>query len=78
MAIKGEIFQPQDNCDLCGGKPFVGVCNSAAGYYWGSRCSKCGQPFSRESQYYPTAKTCQDAFSTDSISWRDTKYHQSK
>ena len=75
MALKGEIFNVQDDCDICGGKPFVGVCHSAAGYYWGSRCSQCGQPFSRESMYYPSAIGCQFAHDKDTMDWRDTKYH---
>jgi len=74
MALKGEIFQPQEDCDLCGGKPFVGVCKSAAGYYWGSRCSLCGQPFSRETDYYPTAESCRYAHDADNLKWRNTKY----
>jgi hypothetical protein len=75
MALKGEIFQTQEDCDICGGEPFIGVCQSNAGYYWGSRCSNCGQPFSKESQYYPSKEACQKAKDTDTMQWRDTKYH---
>jgi hypothetical protein len=58
----------------CGGKPFVGVCHSNAGYYWGSKCSGCGQPFSRETGYYPTSESCRSAHDKGELSWRDTKY----
>ena len=54
MAIQGETIAlgAPSTCPDCATKLEPRVCQSAGGYYVGTRCS-CG-PYSRESGYYRT------------------------
>jgi hypothetical protein len=42
-----------ETCFDCRSEMVIRVCRSAAGYYLGFLCPKCG-PYSRESGYFPT------------------------
>lgn len=51
---------PNGSC-FCGEKLICGVYHSAAGYYIGYWCNKCG-PYSRETEYFSSMKSANDWF----------------
>lgn len=62
--MPGETLQygAPETCRDCLVTMSPQVCQSAAGYYVGTRCN-CG-PYSRESGYYKTEEQAQDALET--------------
>jgi ribosomal protein L37AE/L43A len=65
MTLPGEcVNDVETTCVECGEHMKIQVCRSAAGYYVGFWCDRCG-PYSRESGYYPTAEAAQKALDTD-------------
>lgn len=61
-----------ETCPTCKVRTFNEVCLSATGYYIGRYCS-CG-PYSRESHYYPSRKTADEALATGLVKWRTDEY----
>ena len=61
-----------ETCRTCKIKTENEVCLSYAGYYIGRMCN-CG-PYSRESHYYPSRKTADEALATGLIKWRTDEY----
>jgi hypothetical protein len=53
MAFKGELKGLGTITCTCGEDLPLKVCQSAAGFYLGHVCNKCG-PYSRETGYFPT------------------------
>ena len=62
MTIPGETVATgaSKTCEDCSSNPTLGVYSSAAGWYIGYMCPKCG-PYSRESNYYKTYKDAEKA-----------------
>jgi len=68
MTLPGEtVGAYTTQCD-CGQELRLGVQRSAAGYYLGFFCPKCG-PYSRESGYYRTREEAAEALRQGSF-WR--------
>lgn len=71
MALPGEVGY--DSGDICGAgcdeKLIAGPMQSAAGWYWGTYCPKCG-PYSRETGYYALRQDVLDALMRGELSWR--------
>lgn len=68
--LKGEtiLTGAPRTCGDCSKSVEMGIHHSAAGYYYGGFCD-CG-PYSRESGYYPSRESCQDAINNGTLSWR--------
>ena len=61
MSLPGEcVNDNQTFCIDCGTALSIEVLRSAAGYYIGFCCPKCG-PYSRESGYYPNKEAAEKA-----------------
>lgn len=58
MALEGELSCTQGVTCSCGEKLPFEVLQSAAGYYLGYFCPRCG-PWSRESEYFPSFETAE-------------------
>lgn len=58
MALLGETVGEVNTRCVCGETLEIKVLRSAAGYYIGFFCDKCG-PYSRESGYYPNRETAE-------------------
>ena len=59
----------------CGTRFENEVLESAAGFYIGttchnSCCSHIGEPYSRESGYYPTREAAAEALANGTVNWR--------
>jgi len=66
MTLPGEcVNDTETTCYECGTKLAIEVQRSAAGYYVGFFCSRCG-PYSRESGYYPTIERARQALDSGS------------
>ena len=64
MTLPGEcVNATRTACYECGTELTIDVCVSAAGYYLGFFCPKCG-PYSRESGYFPTREAAQEALNS--------------
>jgi len=53
MALPGETAGLEGATCVCGAELELSVCRSAAGYYLGYWCDRCG-PYSRETGYFRT------------------------
>lgn len=75
MAIPGEL-KGINGCEcICGAELPLKVCQSAAGYYLGYFCNRCG-PYSRESGYFGTPEEAEAALKGETdMQLRDTEYH---
>lgn len=61
MALPGELKGLDGTtCENCGADLILYVQRSAAGWYLGYFCGKCG-PYSRETGYYHTCEAAQKA-----------------
>ena len=60
MALPGECVGKSKVDCFCGARLELQVLRSAAGYYIGFYCPKCG-PYSRESGYYRTQEDAEKA-----------------
>ena len=63
MALPGECVGKSKVGCICGTWLELQVLQSAAGYYIGFYCQKCG-PYSRESGYYPTQEIAETALNS--------------
>lgn len=69
MALPGEVMGTRKGETVkcsCGKELELQVLQSAAGYYIGHMCKRCG-PFSRESGYYKSQDAAQKALDEDSF-----------
>lgn len=66
--IEGETLETgaPHVCGDCRTAPVLGVWQSAAGYYVGTRCS-CG-PYTRESGYYASEESAREALASGDYS----------
>ena len=60
MTLVGETIATGASPQCCGKTLELKVLSSAAGYYIGTFCDKCG-PYSRESGYFPNRGAAQSA-----------------
>jgi len=64
MALPGEcVNTTQTICTECGAELPIRVLRSAAGYYIGFLCKKCG-PYGRESGYYNSKEEAETALNS--------------
>lgn len=79
MALLGELRGLGGTTCDCGEELKLQVCRSAAGYYLGYFCGKCG-PFSRETGYYVSRADAMAELALMGAGFipskvRDTEYH---
>lgn len=78
MALPGELDSPEV-CPDCNASMPIGVKRSAAGYFLGQWCNRCG-PYNRLTGYFKTqfeADLALDLWREGDRRWypRDTDYH---
>ena len=71
MVMHGETIHlgASPRCIGCGKLLEPKVCRFAEGYYIGTIC--CMGPNSRESHYYPSEESAQEALETNNINYRE-------
>jgi|1185.fasta_scaffold158699_3 hypothetical protein len=79
MAMEGELTE-NDKCPDCGGDQPTKVCQSAAGYFIGKECPRCG-PDARLSGYFTTREAAEAELGlwlehNTRPSARDTDFHE--
>jgi hypothetical protein len=66
MTLPGECVNARETiCHECGTELEIDIQKSAAGFYIGFWCGRCG-PYSRESGYYRSYEDAEKALSTGS------------
>jgi hypothetical protein len=76
MALPNEIVGDKlIECMDCHTKMKFSVQSSAAGFYIGTMCSKCG-PYSRESGYFASKELAQNALDTNSWKRRNSNFNR--
>lgn len=79
MAMPGEIGWIGRSCPQ---HPHTAlatqIMRSAGGYFIATQCPACAledpSPHSRESDYYASAEELREAWDTERVRWRDTRY----
>jgi hypothetical protein len=73
MTIQGETILTGAPSVCCGVNLKFEVLRSAAGYYIGTACPRCG-PYSRESNYFISRQEAEDTL----VLWREGQYDEAR
>ncbi len=79
MVLKGETIGSGASGVCCGNAVELGVMQSAAGWYVGTRCVVCSMPYSRETGYCATQAGARSALSALTVTdWRSSSRRRSE